>query len=60
MLERGLALGRAGIHAVVGFFGGLGRHVADWARGRDVTLLVVLVVVALLLLFAFVPNRRRP
>ncbi len=59
MLERFMAVARTGVHAVVVFFAGVGGHIADWARSGDLTVLVLLAVAAILLLFAFVPNRRR-
>lgn len=59
MRERATDIARAGIRAISEFFGWLGREIADWVRGDDVTALVVLGIVALFVLFVVVPSHRR-
>lgn len=48
-----------GLRAIGAFFAAVQRTVVGWIHGEDLTLVAVLVVVALVALFFFVPNRRR-
>ncbi|MEJ2504139.1 MAG: hypothetical protein P8177_12645 [Gemmatimonadota bacterium] len=47
------------LRAISGLLAAIGGAISGWVRGGDVTVLIVLAVVALLLLFVLVPNRRR-
>ena len=59
MQERASEIARAGVRATGDFLGGLFGAIIDWIRGDDVMVLVVLAVIALFLLFLFVPSHRR-
>lgn len=59
MYEFASTVVREGLHAIGGFFAAIQDIVLSWIHGEDLTLLVVLVLVALLALFFFVPSRRR-
>jgi hypothetical protein len=59
MYEFASTVVRGVLEAIMGFFATVQGVVLGWIHGEDLTLLVVLVLVALLALFFFVPNRRR-
>lgn len=59
MQERANELARAAVRATGDFFGGIFRAIIEWIRGDDVMVLIVLAVIALFLLFLFVPSHRR-
>ena len=50
---------RAAVGAVAGFFATVFEALRGWVMGGDLTVIVVLVVVAVVLLFALIPNYRR-
>lgn len=59
MYEYASTLMRDGLHAIGGFLGTIQGRIAAWIRGDDITFLVALAVIALVVLFVIVPNRRR-
>ncbi len=59
MRERLDDIARAGISLVGGFFASVYGLIMGWVQGGDRTLFLVLGVLALVLLFVLVPNRRR-
>ena len=52
-------IARAVVRAIGGFFAMVANAIGDWVRGDDLTFIIVLAVVAIVLLFFFVPAGRR-
>jgi hypothetical protein len=59
MYEYASTLVREGLHAVGGFLAVVQSRIAGWIYGEDLSFVALLVVVALIILFVMVPNRRR-
>lgn len=59
MYEYASTLVREGLHALGGYLAAVQSRIAGWIYGEDLSFIALLVVVALIILFIMVPNRRR-
>ncbi len=59
MYEYASNLVREGLLSAADFLGAIQARIVSWLRGDDLTVLVSLAVIALVILFVMVPNRRR-
>lgn len=59
MYEYASGLVRQGLLSVGGFLAAVQRRIMSWVQGDDVSIIIFLALIALLVLFVLVPNRRR-